>query len=126
MMSAVNCLFIFVIRVIHYRGNFVSHDFSAGLVSFGVFSLTIDLRAIICLFLILLGYRVGSNLYYLYRYETIIRRSYYYSLPSPSPSSSVSVSESVSPSSKFNCFISARKPYLVGFRVKKQYIISIH
>jgi hypothetical protein len=124
MMSAVNCLFIFVIRVIHYRGNFVSHDFSAGLVSFGVFSLTIDLRAIICLFLILLGYRVGSNLYYLYKYETIIRRSYYYSLPSPS--SSVSVSESVSPSSKFNCFISARKPYLVGFRVKKQYIISIH
>lgn len=125
MMSAVNCLFIFVIRVIHYRGNFVSHDFSAGLVSFGVFSLTIDLRAINCLFLILLGYRVGSNLYYLYKYETIIRRSYYYSLPSPS-SSSVSVSESISPSSKFNCFISARKPYLVGFRVKKQYIISIH
>lgn len=59
MMSAVNCLFIFVTRVIHYRGNFVSHDFSAaGLVSFGVFSLTIDLRAIDCLFLILLGYRV--------------------------------------------------------------------
>jgi hypothetical protein len=125
MMSAVNCLFIFVIKVIHYRGNFVSHDFSAGLVSFGVFSLTIDLRAINCLFLILLGYRVGSNLYYLYKYETIIRRSYYYSLPSPS-SSSVSVSKSVSPSSKFNCFITARKPYLVGFRVKKQYIISIH
>ncbi|MCD6038105.1 MAG: hypothetical protein K0S67_1994 [Nitrososphaeraceae archaeon] len=106
MMPAVNCLFIFVIRVIHYRGNFVSHDFSAGLVSFGVFSLTIDLRAINCLFLILLGYRVGSNLYY--KYETIIRRSYYYSLPSPS-SSSVSVSKSVSPSSKFNCFISAQK-----------------
>jgi hypothetical protein len=125
MMSAVNCLFIFVIKVIHYRGNFVSHDFSAGLVSFGVFSLTIDLRAINCLFLILLGYRVGSNLYYLYKYETIIRRSYYYSLPSPS-SSSVSVSKSVSPPSKFNCFITARKPYLVGFRVKKQYIISIH
>jgi hypothetical protein len=125
-MSAVNCLFIFVIKVIHYRGNFVSHDFSAGLVSFGVFSLTIDLRAINCLFLILLGDRVGSNLYYLYKYETIIRRSYYYySLPSPS-SSSVSVSKSVSPSSKFNCFITARKPYLVGFRVKKQYIISIH
>jgi hypothetical protein len=91
MMSAVNCLFIFVIRVIHYRGNFVSHDFSAGLVSFGVFSLTIDVRAINCLFLILLGYRVGSNLYYFYKYETIIRRSYYYSLPSPS-SLSVSVS----------------------------------
>jgi hypothetical protein len=125
MMSAVNCLFIFVIKVIHYRGNFVSHDFSAGLVSFGVFSLTIDLRAINCLFLILLGDRVGSNLYYLYKYETIIRRSYYYSLPSPS-SSSVSVSKSVSPPSKFNCFITARKPYLVGFRVKKQYIISIH
>jgi hypothetical protein len=125
MMSAVNCLFIFVIKVIHYRGNFVSHDFSAGLVSFGVFSLTIDLRAINCLFLILLGDRVGSNLYYLYKYETIIRRSYYYSLPSPS-SSSVSVSKSVSPPSKFNCFITARKPYLVGFRVKKQYRISIH
>jgi hypothetical protein len=123
-MSAVNCLFIFVIRVIHYRGNFVSHDFSAGSVSFGVFSLTIDLLLTVYS-LILLGYRVGSNLYYLYKYETIIRRSYYYSLPSPS-SSSVSVSESVSPSSKFNCFISARKPYLVGFRVKKQYIISIH
>jgi hypothetical protein len=124
MMSAVNCLFIFVIRVIHYSGNFVSHDFSAGSVSFGVFSLTIDLLLTVYS-LILLGYRVGSNLYYLYKYETIIRRSYYYSLPSPS-SSSVSVSKSVSPSSKFNCFISARKPYLVGFRVKIQYIISIH